>query len=481
MSKESGILRGRRKLWVIVAIIVVVIGIVSVILLNPGKDSGTEQKKASTQALERMDLEQIVTATGTVKAADSRKVTGTATSKVASVEVAEGDVVLKGAPLCTMDTTQLNLNIETTEKNLRVAKAQASEGIAQAKRRVSDAQDQYNYDDKRLSAEVKKAKKALDAARKASKSGTATSGKSVDIADSAMVTQTAQTAMVATANPTIPTASNPTATTGVASLQAAYDAAVSTRDATLRADRAAIKSARDALTTQELMDQTSSLQGQLDLYQQQKEDAILRAPIDGTVTTVNAKTGESPSMEGPLFVIEDIEHLEVVAPVPEFDASLLRTGLDVHIVSDAIQNGEWTGVIKQISPAATDDSGNFTVRISVTSLLENLKSGMSAKLNIVSDSRQGVFAVPYGALVTKQSGEMVVYILEESDGASEGSMAAKSGTQQRRREIAVTTGLETDYYVEIQGEGLAEGQLVLTDPEGLNTEAPEALPTYTMG
>ncbi|MCL1896294.1 MAG: efflux RND transporter periplasmic adaptor subunit [Clostridiales bacterium] len=37
-----------------------------------------------------------------------------------------------------------------------------------------------------------------------------------------------------------------------------------------------------------------------------------------------------------------------------------------------------------------------------------------------------------------------------------------------RREIEVTTGMETDYYIEISGEGLTEGLLILSDPLGRN-------------
>jgi RND family efflux transporter MFP subunit len=261
---------------------------------------------------------------------------------------------------------------------------------------------------------------------------------------------------------------------------------VSTRKATLRADKAAIKSAQDALTSQKLMDQTSTLQGQLNTYLQQKADATVKAPIGGTVTSVSAKAGEYPAMESPMFVIEDITHLKVEASVPEYDASLLDAGLGVHIVSDAIQDGEWDGSVESISPVASDANGNFTVTVAVTSDSGALKSGMSAKLNIVSDSRTNVFAVPYGALGKNANGESVIYVKQEADessadGAGEAGVsvsvsvsgdanASGSAVGADRREVVVTTGLETDYYVEISGDGLVEGLLVLTDPEGLNTE-----------
>jgi hypothetical protein len=103
---------------------------------------------------------------------------------------------------------------------------------------------------------------------------------------------------------------------------------------------------------------------------------------------------------------------------------------------------------------------------------------MSAKLNIVTDSRQAVFAVPYGALAEDADGNTIIYAIDENAASGETSGTATEGSS--RYAIPVTTGLETDYYVEISaadtsgGTGLKDGLLIIADPEGLTSEeAPE--------
>jgi multidrug efflux pump subunit AcrA (membrane-fusion protein) len=182
-----------------------------------------------------------------------------------------------------------------------------------------------------------------------------------------------------------------------------------------------------------------------------------------------------------MFTIENLAELEITSVVPEYDAALLKPGLAVNILTDAIQDAEWSGTIHRISPVAVDENGNFKVTVSVTSPVGDLKSGMSAKLNIICDSREGVFAVPYGALGENGGGDAVIYTLADAKppgGAEETSDGTErnAGAAWTRVEIPVTTGLETDYYIEISGSGLEEGLPVLTDPEGLNTDVPEASP-----
>ncbi|MDR0853244.1 MAG: efflux RND transporter periplasmic adaptor subunit [Clostridiales Family XIII bacterium] len=434
MSKVSDFARNHRKPVILLAVIVVIAIIAGIVFFTRGDTGANENQEISTLKLSRMDIEQIVTATGSLKSIDSRSITTSQTSKITSVNVSEGQIVKGGDTLCTFDTSLLDINIAATQKSLDAAKAQAEESIAQANRMVSDAREQLDYDQKRSDAEVSKAKDALDDAK-------------ADPSDS------------------------PEAIDAIPSLQAAYDTAVSTRDATIRADNVAIKSAEDALKNQQLMDSSSQLQSQLLTYQKQKEEATIKSPIDGTVTSVNATVDSYAGMESPLFVIEDISKLEVAASVPEYDAAKLATDLNVHIITDALQGVEWSGKIKSISPVASDTSGNFTIIISVTSEIGELKSGMSAKVNIVTGSKENVFAVPYGTLIEKGDGDTVIYAKDTDSGTSSGK-ASKDEAAIKWREIIVTAGLETDYYVEISGHDLAGGLIINADPEGLNKDAP---------
>lgn len=213
-----------------------------------------------------------------------------------------------------------------------------------------------------------------------------------------------------------------------------------------------------------------------------EDDQLVTAPIAGTVTAVNAELGQSAggtasmsaaygndtgsaSPGGSLFTIQDTGNLEVTATVPEYDMVDLTVGMAVTITSDALEGVEWTGTLKSISPVATDDASNFTVVATVTSDPGRLAVGMSAKMNIIVEEKQDIYAVPYDAVVENDAGESVVYEYLSSGGSSS---AAQNPEGKALREIPITMGMETDYYVEISGDELSDGMQILTDPEGRN-------------
>lgn len=81
-----------------------------------------------------------------------------------------------------------------------------------------------------------------------------------------------------------------------------------------------------------------------------------------------------------------------------------------------------------------------------------LLTGMSAKLNIISERRSGALTVTYDALTADENGNDVVYIAEKDD----------TGVYHARM-IPVTIGLETDYEIEVISDELKDGMYVLTN------------------
>ena len=83
--------------------------------------------------------------------------------------------------------------------------------------------------------------------------------------------------------------------------------------------------------------------------------------------------------------------------------------------------------------------------------------GLSAKVEIILSQVTDVYAVPYDAVGTDENGGSVVY--------------ARSGGETEFTAIPVETGMETDYYMEIAGEGLADGMEVKTSANDTATAA----------
>jgi len=81
-----------------------------------------------------------------------------------------------------------------------------------------------------------------------------------------------------------------------------------------------------------------------------------------------------------------------------------------------------------------------------------LRVGMNVRLNIVTQKKENVWAVPFEAVGTDAQGQSVVYVAKPNE---EGAMIATA--------VPVTTGMETDFYLEISSDGLADGDQVLSD------------------
>ena len=77
---------------------------------------------------------------------------------------------------------------------------------------------------------------------------------------------------------------------------------------------------------------------------------------------------------------------------------------------------------------------------------ENLRIGMTARCSIIIEEAADVFAVPYDSVYKNKNGDTVLYV-EDGNGAC--------------REITVSKGMESDYYVEVMGEELREGLQVM--------------------
>jgi HlyD family secretion protein len=83
------------------------------------------------------------------------------------------------------------------------------------------------------------------------------------------------------------------------------------------------------------------------------ERSRVRAPADGTVLQIYAKTGESaaPSIEMPLLVFGDTTKLQVRAEIEERDAGKIRIGQKTIVRSDAFPGKSFDGSIKTVAQA----------------------------------------------------------------------------------------------------------------------------------
>ena len=191
------------------------------------------------------------------------------------------------------------------------------------------------------------------------------------------------------------------------------------------------------------------------------ESTEITAPTAGTVTAVYAKVGSSGS--GLLFVIEDTEHFVVSTTIKDYDITAVGVGTAAAIQSDATGSDTYDGEITYIAPTAnktasgvTDTSGDisFAADVAVRSEDTRLRIGLSVRLNLIVEQAEQVLSVPYDAVYTDAQGQTCVLAAVEQ---AEGKLVLTV--------FPVTTGLETDLNIAVEGPGLEEGMTIVSEPE----------------
>ena len=95
---------------------------------------------------------------------------------------------------------------------------------------------------------------------------------------------------------------------------------------------------------------TESARINLERLEKHLRDAAITAPISGTITKVYASEGNPGN--GLLFIIEDLQALEIVTKVKEYDVTNVQPGMNVIIRSDATGERNIQGMVKSIAPTS---------------------------------------------------------------------------------------------------------------------------------
>jgi len=177
--------------------------------------------------------------------------------------------------------------------------------------------------------------------------------------------------------------------------------------------------------------------------------SMIKSPIDGVVTNIDAKLGEIVSANVNVISVISYGDYEVEAFVPEADISKIKIGNKAKTTLDAYGSSIYfdTEIVK-IDPASTIIEGVPTYKITLSFITKDdrIRSGMTANLDILTAQKDSVVVVPARAVYGK-NGDRYVKII---------------GLDNTVEEIKVTIGLRgTSGDVEILT-GVKVGDKVVT-------------------
>jgi RND family efflux transporter MFP subunit len=188
-----------------------------------------------------------------------------------------------------------------------------------------------------------------------------------------------------------------------------------------------------------------TLETQIDMYN-------IKAPITGTLESVDAKVGQAVAPGLPLFRVMNLSNIKIKADVAESHSKKVKAGDKIKIFFPDLQteiNANISFASKYIDPL------NRTFRVE-TKLphVDNLKPNMIAKLKIVDYENSNTISVSSNCIQTTESGSYVVIAKAQSNAKGE----AQAFVAERR---TIITGKSSDGKTEIIS-GLNEGDLVIT-------------------
>lgn len=223
------------------------------------------------------------------------------------------------------------------------------------------------------------------------------------------------------------------------------------------------------------------------------------APMDGVLTFLDAEVGEIAQAQTAftqgktLMTISNLAAFEVEVDVDETEIIKIRKGQKAKIEADAFPDSVFLGEVIEIGNTAVtnntgqDQSTNFKVKVLFNENNANIRPGMSATVDIITNTREKVLTVPYGAIVMRLPKDTVETGLNAKASGTGDAQAALAGSadsnksegkeKEKEKELkgvftikngkskfaVVETGVADQKNIEVIS-GVAESDSVITGP-----------------
>lgn len=448
-DKSNG--KSRKKT---VTVIVLIAAAVLVIVIGAAIHNMTRQVEQTGSMVEiepvqRRDLSDTISLIGSVSGESKTNVMSLAAAEVTEVRVQVGDMIAEGDTLVILDREDIEKQIkelETELTNSTVLDRYNDKDLAEALESAKTARTQTLED----------AQKAVDRAQQAYDQASASRNSRIETMIAAQQNAGSEQERAQLAQQTQEYVNS--SSTELSSLQQALD------DAKQSYERAVLSADQSVLDAQEAIEKSaymadgtfSQTRDTLNDLKKQLEGCELKAPCAGVVVAVNVSVGDKNTPGATMLTIEDTSALKMVATVAEADILKLQEGMSAVATSNATGEEEINGTVTRVvrvknqSLGADASSAGYSVEIDLdnTSLL----IGMDVRAKVMLKEKKGVLAVPYDLVQYDESGNAYVLVAEST---GDGNARAV------RKEVEI--GEEVDYYVEITGGELKEGDQLIYD------------------
>lgn len=370
--------------------------------LEAEQSTNTQPIAVTVQKVKTGDMANTNTFSGRTKVGNETAVTAEMAGAIEKVYVSVGQKVQKGDTLLTIKGTDLQKNIEQAQVSLEIAQTSYENAIgpnvASQKNQLENAvtQAQMNYDEAKRNYDTYQELYEADAI-----SQDQFAKFELSLKQSEHALNVAKQSYETTINETMP-ASQALAKKQVDQAQIAYDNAVSN-----------------------------------------KQKLVIKAPVSGTVTTVNFDEGEMVSQGGPAFIISNTNTLEVQIQVTENDLKQFKVGEKVAV---KVGGESVTGTIKLVSTVTDPKTDLYTVTLSIANQEGKFFAGMSAEIELTLAKSEDTIIIPKKAVFIEE-GKPYVYVCRDNKATK---VAIERGLENIDT-VAVKSGLNAEDILVIGG------------------------------
>lgn len=221
------------------------------------------------------------------------------------------------------------------------------------------------------------------------------------------------------------------------------------------------------------------------------DKTVIYAPMDGTISALNSELGERVVATGDfagteVMRVADMDSMEARVEVNENDVVNVKVGDPVRVQVDAYPGKQFRGIVNRIaSTASVKNEGtqqevtNFEVRILINHPEYQLRPGMSASVDIETQTVKKAISVPIQSVTvrSRETGQTPEQMKQDREKEQRGVSSAEAEAQDRKKLervvfvkqgdtaklVPVQTEIADNNYIQILS-GIEAGDEIISGP-----------------
>lgn len=427
------------------------------------------------------NVQDLLQINGEITTTEDAQISAQTSGKIAAIYVKEGDNVTAGQVVATLDSENLENQVNQARAALASSQAQLNQAFSNARLTPSKSAAAVRQAQAALGAAKANLQKALNGARteereqaennfKAAKSNFDTAKKNLERTRKLVKEGALAESQLDTAQNAFDTA----AAQYENALQSVKLIQNSVRKEDIDAAREQVRQAEQGVESAKasknldvvLTDQVAasraqveSARAQLAVAQKNLREASIKSPFSGRIYGKPLQAGVVVSSGTPIAHVIGSTGVYFDGQAPSSSVSKIQLGTSVSISVDSIPGRTFPGHVVAISPQGDTVGRLFSVRIQFDQVSDLVRPGMFANGAVVVSETPGAMLVDEGSVISRD-GTKYVMVAERN----------------KAKKVIVTTGIKKGSQIEVKGlssssQVISRGQESLVDGSKIKVEA----------